>query len=270
MKRDSWRPSDTVERQYLSDLLNLLRRFFGKGEEARVIGEPEWLEAYAWQAAKRMINGLLHGSARTWREAARESMKGRVIYAALHKELEGPTGSRVRQLIHENATLIRTLPLEVARKTNAMIAEHAFAGERFESFEKLIGHESRVHARLIARTETSKASTALTQARSEDLGLKWFVWQTSEDQRVRLSHRKMQGVLASWNDLPSPERLIGQKNAPAPYAPGNIYNCRCYPEVLVDLDQISWPHRCYRNGAIQYITRAAFKRLNETRLPLAA
>jgi len=264
MNQKDWQPKKKVEEQYYSDIRQIIEQVI-KGN-VNVINAQEFLRKYAWQAAQRMVVGLLYDGANSWRAAARESMQGRRIYEALRSELRGPVGGRVRQLIVQNARLISSLPLEIAEKVAQQVAESQQAGERAENFSStLTAHLTRSRARLIARTETSKASTALTQARSEELGLQWWVWQTSQDQRVRLAHRKMQGVLCSWNDLPAPEQLVGEKSA-GHYAAGNIYNCRCYPEPLLYLDQIKWPHRCYRAGSVRYVTRAEFFRI--ARIPI--
>jgi SPP1 gp7 family putative phage head morphogenesis protein len=260
----NWQPKKKVEQQYYSDIRKIIERVING--KVNVIKAQEFLRKYSWQAAQRMITGLLFDGAQSWRQAARESMHGDRIYRALRGELNGPVGERVRALIKANASLISSLPSEVAEKVAQRIAEAQQSGERAENFSSaLLGHLARSHARLIARTETSKASTALTQARAEELGLQWWVWQSSQDQRVRLAHRKMQGVLCSWNDLPSPELLIGQKSE-GHYAAGNIYNCRCYPEPLLYLDQISWPHRVYSAGRVRYATRAEFFRI--ARIPI--
>lgn len=234
-------------------------------ETARLLTVPQWLEAYAKQAAERMVTGLLSLNARSWREAARESGQGLRLHAALSRELRGPVGERVRSLVAENASLISSLPLKIARQVTAEAARAGEGGERAEAFTGRISGVSRTRAMLIARTEISKASTALTQARAESLDLPWYVWRTSEDQRVRPAHRKMDNVLIRWNNPPSPERLAGQKNAPAPYNAGNIFNCRCYAEPLLRLDQVNWPHRVYANSNITWMTRSQFERINDLR-----
>ena len=274
MKQDSWRPSRRIERSFYEDLLATLRRYFAEhpveGQGVGLLSASEWLDRYAWQAAQRMITGLLVGHARTWRGAARESMQGQMIYRALQQEMRGPVGRRVRELVKQNAELIRSLPLDVAQQVTAQVNREYQAGERFAAFEQLVPHTIRWKARLVARTETSKASTALTQARAENLGLGWYVWRTSEDARVRPAHRRMDGVLISWNEPPAPERLIGEKNPPAPYQAGNIYNCRCYPEPLVNIRNIRWPHKVYSDGRIQTMTLAAFRQINSSQLQEAA
>lgn len=271
---DHWRPIRRVELEYASQLESILHNYFQEypseqPEPSRLLAAAQWLTKYAWNAASRMVTALRVANARSWREAARESIKGNQIYSAIQYELQGTTGKRVRALVEQNAQLIRSLPADVARTVALHIAEHQQSGERAAAVEAYIRHVSRVKARLIARTETSKASTALTRARSEDLGVQWYVWQTSEDSRVRLSHRKMQGILVNWADPPSPELLAGEKSE-GHYQAGDIYNCRCYPAPLVRLDTISWPHKIYYGGRIQRATLNDFRKISNLQSATAA
>ena len=253
--------------EYGADIRQIVKRYFGEiaPEKALLISEPEWLSRYAFQAAKRMITGLLTRNMRTWRQAAREVMKGPMIYQALQREMAGSTGMRVRELVEENAQLIKSLPRGLAEKATEFILQREQEGVRAseiaEELRPHLTHLSRSRVNLIARTETRKASTALTQARSEDLNLDAYVWRTSQDQRVRLSHRKMEDVIVFWSEAPQPERLAHEKQVLQPYHAGNVFNCRCYPEPMLRIDQVKFPHRVHRNGAIRFMTRAQFAAL---------
>jgi SPP1 gp7 family putative phage head morphogenesis protein len=259
MKQDSWRPSRRREHEFFTDLMAMWQRL-RTGLPLTLLNAPQWVEMYARQAARRMITGLLVDNARDWRAAALESMRGPEIYAALQRELKGPVGKRVRELVAENSLLIRTLPRDAALQVSKMAAKYAQAGERAAAFERFIPRVFQWQARRLARTEVAKANTALTEARAEQLGLDWFVWATADDERVRASHRNMNGVLVRWSDLPSPEALIGEKSY-SHYAPGGTYNCRCFPSVVLRYDQLQFPHRIFLNNRIQYVTLAAFRRL---------
>lgn len=254
------------EQSYYSEIMSLLRKFYGKDLQklgTKVVGEQEFFQRYAWQAAKRMIVGKLQGSAKTWQAAARENMKGGIIYAALRNEMAGSVGERVRELVQYNATLIRSLPSEVASQVAEHIANQAREGKRATaSIPGLLAHVARARARLIARTETSKATTALTRARAEELDLQWYVWRSSLDQRVRLSHRRMNDVIFNWDQPPAPEKLVGEKSTAGHYHAGNIWNCRCYPEPLLRLDQVQWPHKLYIDGTIRSVPLVYFRKLN--------
>lgn len=70
----------------------------------------------------------------------------------------------------------------------------------------------------------------------------------------------MEGVLVNWNEPPSPEALAGEKSV-GNYHAGNIWNCRCYPEPLIEIDDISWPHKVYTNGKIQTMGKMQFEQM---------
>lgn len=221
------------------------------------------VDEYAQAAAMKMVTHLFTDAGRTWRQAARKNSQGRAIYLALQKELNGPLGGEVTALIQRNAELIKSLPLDVAKQ----VAEHVMtesmkgtrAGNMAEQIKEYFPEASEAKADLIARTETSKASTALTKARSQAVGVNWYVWRTSRDARVRNSHVRMDGVLVKWTDPPSPEALDGERRTYGHYHCGDIFNCRCYPEPVIDLDLVKWPAKVYYSGVIVRMSRKQFE-----------
>lgn len=272
----SWRPTRRAEQAYERDLLSMLLEFFREASttaeewvNTRLIGGDEFLQKYSWQAAQRMVMGRLQDNTRTWRQGAKAAMRGDMLHGLLQQELSGQVGIRVRQLVASNSDLIRTLPHRVAGIFAQQLATRQQVGERSDP-QELLRHVSRVEARRIARTETSKASTALTRARSEDLGAAWYVWRTSEDARVRWAHRKMAGVICRWMEPPAPERLVGEHSTAGSYNAGDIWNCRCYPEPLLRLEQIGWPHRVFLGGRVTVLRLTDFRRLANLPEPLAA
>jgi SPP1 gp7 family putative phage head morphogenesis protein len=221
---------------------------------------------YAEATATKMVTHLFTDAGRTWRQAAKHNSQGRLIYKALQKELQGPIGGVVRYEIRRNAEMIKSLPQDIAISVNERILAESLKGTRASDIAKqikaLFPEKSKAKANLIARTETSKTSTALTQARSEGMGVKWYMWRTSKDKRVRDSHKLMDGVLVKWSDPPSPEALDDEKHTFGHYHAGNIFNCRCYPEPVIDLDLVSWPARVYVNGSIKTMSRKQFERIS--------
>ena len=228
------------------------------------LNSPEF-NRYAESAASHMVTGLYVDNAKTWKQAAQQSMMGQNIYNMLRNELHGPVGFAVQNLVKENAQLITSFPLTVAEEVNDYITREAMKGRRHEAIaEELMTKfpkitENRIN--LIARTETSKASTALTQARSVDLGIYWYIWRTSKDARVRSSHQHMDRVLVNFNDPPSPEALIGVRSTLGHYHAGNCPNCRCYVEPIVKLELIRFPCEVYYQGQLAMMTLNKFKML---------
>jgi SPP1 gp7 family putative phage head morphogenesis protein len=113
----------------------------------------------------------------------------------------------------------------------------------------------------IARTEVAKADTAITRVRAESIGLNWYEWQTSQDARVRVSHRKMNQVLIDWNDPPSPEQLVKEPSE-GHYHAGNIYNCRCVALPVLSLNSLNWPRRVYHSGSLRLVSKNQFLQIS--------
>lgn len=276
MKYNAWRRIKSVESEYLNSLFRIVRIFSkiaksagsdqGKYTQAmKNFQNSKQYEKFVYSAVKRMVTPLEVGNMKTWRQAAKKATKGRYLYSLLIEELKQGKDLVIRDQIVENVNLIKTLPTDVAQKVVKDIAEETLKGLRAESVEKIIREKTDQHARasarLIARTETAKTQSALTKARCEELGLKWYVWRTSLDgNRVRKSHQIMEGVLVSWSDPPSPEALAGEKSV-GNYHAGNIWNCRCYSEPLIEIDDVQWPHKVYTQGQIQMVSKKEFMEL---------
>jgi len=276
MKYSIWRQSRRIENEYLKTLYTLCDMF---KKIAQSVGEDQALyiqrmnqfqssyqyEKYIMSAVKRMVTPLSDVNAKTWREAARKSTRGRFLYTLLMEELKQGKDVLINDQVLENAALIKTLPNDVAEKVVKEIEAEALKGKRARSIEKIIRQEtdkhSRASARLIARTEVAKTQSALTRVRAQSLDMQWYVWRTALDgNRVRPSHRLMEGVLVNWNDPPSPEELAGERSV-GRYHAGNIWNCRCFSEVLVDIEDVKWPHKVYMNGQIQTMSKNEFMKL---------
>lgn len=276
MKYSIWRQSRRIENEYLKtlytlcDMLKKIAQSVGNDQALYVqrmnqFQDSHQYEKYIMSAVKRMVTPLSDVNAKTWREAARKSTRGHFLYTLLMEELKQGKDILINDQVLENAALIKTLPNDIAEKVVKEIANEALKGKRARSIEKVIRQEtdkhSRASARLIARTEVAKTQSALTRVRAQSLDMQWYVWRTALDgKRVRPSHRLMEGVLVNWNDPPSPEALAGEKSV-GNYHAGNIWNCRCFSEILVDIDDVKWPHKVYRNGQIQMMTKGEFEKL---------
>jgi len=268
---DDKNPIKRILGAYQRDLTNYVDEFLPVSFRD-IPGLAPAFEERARQIASRMILRVVQVNARSWREAARRTMQGRKIYEALLGDLRGPVGRGVEQIIAQNAQLISSIPDKLRVETSRYALEQYARGTRSEEVAKQVKRRfpqlAKARVDLIARTEVSKASTAITKARSEDIGISIYQWSTSEDARVRLSHRLMDKVIVYWSDAPSPEALVGEKSSLGHYHAGDCPNCRCTPLPVVDLREIAWPARMYAGGRIQRVTLAQFKRLNS--LPIAA
>jgi uncharacterized protein with gpF-like domain len=272
-KGQTFGPTKRLEREYASAISKLARRVLPIKLPEQTF--QEWLLAIAERSkqkdvdeaaeflATRMVQAQNTLNQKTWRQAASKWGQSQKLRRLLGKELEGPVGRRMRELIASNAAYIKSVPLEQASRLVHEIEQAQLNGARASTVAKIARTRFpqllKSKVQLIARTETAKTSLALTKARSEDVGAEWYIWKTSEDVRVRLSHKKMNGVVVPWGFDPDPEALVGEKSTLGHYAAGGCPNCRCYAEPVLLASQISFPAKVYWQGAIRTMTKPQFK-----------
>jgi SPP1 gp7 family putative phage head morphogenesis protein len=238
--------------------LEEISSFLGNGGGERVMKASDSL-------ARRMVTAVAVQNERSWREAAAKSTQGRRIYDLLRNEMAGSVGASMRQMIASHAALIRSMPERMAQDLASQIATRQMRGERAETIAadiaKRFPHITRAHTAMLARTEVSSAATSISEARAAHLSLPCYEWLSSEDVRVRPSHRLMDHVIVFWRDPPAPEALAGIKSRLGHYQVGRCPSCRCDANVIVDLDQISFPAKVYHDGRIERMSRARFSKL---------
>ena len=267
-----FKTTQRLEKAYAQGIQSIVRRVLkpiGTGQDLE-----SWLQELADRTrhadvqeasdllARRMVFWTNTKNVKSWRAAAAKSQKSRELYRLLQREMQGGLGVKVQRLIQDNAKYISSVPLDAAQTLVHEVRAAQQAGARPATMTKMLRTRfpellrSRVH--LISRTETAKASLALTQARCEDLDIKFAEWLTSEDVRVRKSHKALDKVIFAWSDLPDPEALAGEKSSLGHYGPGGCPNCRCTTAPLLDVDYIGWPRKVYRNGSIHQMTKPQF------------
>lgn len=164
----------------------------------------------------------------------------------------------------DNFRLIKSLPKEIEKiikqkSINELFREVALGKERRGHFESFLRSKNIKNARLIARTEVSKMQTALNEQRSRSLKSVCYIWRTSNDKRVRKSHRNMMNVVVFWRkdkEKPCLDKMFG--NA------GEFPNCRCRCEAIV-IPNIQLKNSNYKvyNYKIQKIVTLTKKELFE-------
>ena len=270
----NWKKANRIEQNYYSQIHKLFKPLFNITkylDDARDITDAieAMMESPTYQrkseeVARLMATMVFKDGAKNWRAAAKKSSKSSLIYTLLKKEMDGPIKNTLENLIEYNSTLIKTLPRNIADDVTKHVQKRSMEGIRAseiaKEIKKMFPERTKASAKLIARTETSKASTALTQARSEMLGHHWYVWKTSEDARVRSSHAHMDDVICNYKNPPSPETLDGKKTE-GNYNAGEIYNCRCYAAPIIDYEDVKWPHKVHYNNKIETMSLSKFKEI---------
>lgn len=210
-------------------------------------------DEYIDRAINNMIQQQRVGSAKSWRDMAqRRSAIGREITEYIKHEMSGSVGRRIGELVSENSQYIKTLPAQWADYASKKAFQMTVEGKRPPEIEaelrKVIPAHMQKNLKTIARTESAKANAAIAQARAEDVGIPCYIWRTCRDERVRLSHQRMDGVVCFWNNPPSPENQ-------GFYHPGGTYNCRCFAEPIIDSRSLPSGVRVWNNGRIETMSK---------------
>ena len=132
-----------------------------------------------------------------------------------------------------NSDLIQSLPDEYYKKISTRVFQGVSQGDKVGSLvtdlQKITG-VTRKRAKLIARDQTAKTNAAITRQRQEALGITEYIWRTSQDERVRTSHKAHNGKTFKWVSKGKPGHP-GETGHP-----GHDVNCRCTARGIINLD----------------------------------
>lgn len=230
----------TIERWYTTQLLKVARHVgdivngvadgpdLGPEGAAPVIDRAmrdyaDLLNSWARATAARMIAQVDKQDEEAWMRRSRE------MAGWLQRELRTTkTGAARELLLGEQVKLIKSIPLDAARRVHTIVQEAQISGVRADTVAAEIMRTNEVSAskaRLIARTEVARASSTLTEARARGIGSTGYIWRTSTDGDVRPSHRTMEGKFVSWDQPPTLDKLTGHA--------GCLPNCRCFPDPVI-------------------------------------
>ena len=134
--------------------------------------------------------------------------------------------------VGENLDLIRSIDDETMRRIRQALAaritdsvNHAGLAKDLIAEIQAITEKGKSRAELIARDQLGKLHGQINRRKQESLGIDEYEWETSHDERVRDSHRALQGKVFSWNK-PPPEGH-----------PGYPIRCRCIALPVIDWDR---------------------------------
>jgi SPP1 gp7 family putative phage head morphogenesis protein len=133
------------------------------------------------------------------------------------------------EAVAQNVALIKTIGPQYLDQVEKVIYEGIRSGMDGHSIKRevlKVNGQNYNRAKLIARDQMQKFNSALSGARQQSIGVTGYIWRTSQDDRVRDSHRGKDGLRFDWNAPPSD---TGH--------PGEDIQCRCTAEP--DLGSIS-------------------------------
>lgn len=151
----------------------------------------------------------------------------------------------IESWVAENVTLIKSIPGQSLTAIEGLaqrgVRSGASAADIAKDIQKQYG-TTKSRARLIARDQVGKLNGDLTKKRQSSLGIQYYTWESSRDERVRPSHDDMQGKLCRWDDPTVYSDDGGQtwkkrsSIGGVQLHPGYDYQCRCSGSP--DLNQV--------------------------------
>lgn len=192
----------------------------------------EKIGPWAAKVSSQMLQKAQRKSKKAWEIQSTE------VHTLLNRSVGAETnvGKAALGLLNEQVSLIKSLPIEAGLRAQRIAYEHFLNGTRANPDEGMIKQlqqemgatyeVAKNRAKLIARTETTRANTAFTQARAISIGSVEYIWRCSFNPNSRHSHEKMDGKVCRWDRPPRlSDGTVGH--------PGTFPNCMCYPEPVL-------------------------------------
>src|SRR5699024_8614667 len=121
------------------------------------------------------------------------------------------------------------------RRVEALVETAQTTGMRVETLRKRIQEAHGISVRrsqVIARDQVLSANAALHRQRQTAAGVDRYEWDTSQDERVRRSRRRVHGEIYAWDSEGAPGVGTGGGSA----HPGEPIQCRCNAIPLFEED----------------------------------
>lgn len=191
-----------------------------------------------------------------WRKYFKASKKaGLIAIDYTYKEYELKLFEKA---VKHNFKMIKSIPQEVFKTFKEKAVQNVLnnvvrgsVGRR--TFELALAEHGAKKAKVIARTETAKLQSAITEYRATSLGSVAYFWRASKDRRTRPSHKEMEYVIVFYRGQEQKPLRDGMRgNA------GEFPNCRCNMTPIFssrDLPKNTYKVYDYRTDKIEVMPK---------------
>jgi SPP1 gp7 family putative phage head morphogenesis protein len=195
---------DRFYKRFAKEAPSIVDRFFGGVDKASA--------ASLGMSLKELSGGI--------------TLKANVMPAALQEAVTAATA--------ENVALIKSIPEQYFTQIQGAVMRSIQPGgngladvaEALQKYDSM----SMGRAKLIARDQTRKVTTAMNTERAKALGIRKFEWiHSGGGAEPRKEHQRMDGKIFSYDDPPVIDHKTGERGFP-----GQLINCRCVARPVVD------------------------------------
>lgn len=138
---------------------------------------------------------------------------------------EPQLASRLEAWEAENIALIRSIPETLSAQLRGALSKGFSEGQSLKDLTKIVQERTGVarnRAALIAADQIARLNGQLAEMRQRNIGITEYVWMTSQDERVRPTHRAKNGKTFKWADSPKPGEEIRCRCNAAPLFPDDL------------------------------------------------
>jgi SPP1 gp7 family putative phage head morphogenesis protein len=174
--------------------------------------------------AEALVKGISRQSAVGLKGSLKDASGGVTLKTDV---LSGAVADVVKASIKANVALIKSIPAEYFLEIEGEVMRSIQSGRGMADLQPFLEKRygiTKKRAALIARDQTSKATTAINRARMEGLGVKKFKWlHSGGGKEPRPLHKNvLNGNVYSFDDPPIIDERTGERGLP-----GQLINCRC-------------------------------------------
>lgn len=179
------------------------------------------------EAEARMRRNLSREAERhtdTFRQIATRAL-GIDLAGIIQKE---DIGDYVQAALQRNVSLIKSLADDAVNRVEQAVFNASVQGRSSRQLRVDLQEQfgmTQKRANLIARDQLAKINSDLTRIRQEQVGIKKYVWSTSQDERVRPRHQELDGKEYKWGE---------PTGAEGGASPGQPIQCRCLALAVIE------------------------------------
>lgn len=259
-KPPRWLDPRAIERKYQAELTRLVDAFF-RDVDAELMGAlPDIVNQHALETKMdswvdgieravtriRLRAGVLTDQARQLSlnigletSNFNQQQLKRIMRATLGVDVlktEPWLRGELESFVAENVTLIKSIPDQSLTTIEGLVQRGVRSGASASDIAKQLEKTyqiSKNRAKLIASDQVGKLNGDLTQKRQAALGIEYYTWQATNDERTRPSHEAMDNKLCRWDDATVYSDDGGEtwkkrsSIGGVQQHPGKDYQCRC-------------------------------------------
>lgn len=195
-------------------------------------------DAAAAAAAKALPQEIVEAAAQStalrvteWSADQFQRQVQKVVKVNLYDDQSG-LAEHLELFVSDNVKLINSLTGRHLEDVKGIVTRAARAGthhtEVRDQIQKQLG-VTRNRAALIATDQIGKLNGEVNRIRQTNLGIRRYRWSTSQDEKVRHSHRALEGQIFEWKNPPVVNPKTGERGHP-----GQPIRCRCSAIPIID------------------------------------